>query len=137
MHLGSPTSRIITLEGCPNTLGVAKKQFKQFSFNTSETLLGPFDSSLDQLNLNTPLDFVYFDGNHQKEATLKYFDFCLEHSNSNSVFVFDDIHWSGEMEAAWTNIKKHSKVTITIDTFQWGIVLFTKKKEKEHVVIRV
>jgi hypothetical protein len=41
------------------------------------------------------------------------------------------------MEETWGIIKKHPKVTITIDTFQWGLVFFRKEQEKEHFVIRV
>lgn len=139
MYLGSPKSKIITLEGCPNTLGVAEKQFKKFSLNTAETMLGAFDTSLDKMHTKAPFDFVYFDGNHQKEATLNYFKFCLEHSSPNALFIFDDIHWSREMESAWTHIKEHPKVATTIDTYQWGIVMLTAEKEieKEHFIIRV
>lgn len=137
ISLGNSDSKITTLEGCPNTMDVAKKQFNHFGFNNIETIIGEFDSSLNKLNLKSTLDFVYFDGNHQKEATLKYFEFCLQHINNNSVFVFDDIHWSKSMEEAWTEIKKHSKVKVTIDTYQWGIVFFRKEQEKEHFIIRV
>ena len=139
MYLGSPKSKIITLEGCPNTLGVAKNEFKKFSLNTVETMLGAFDTSLDKIHSKAPFDFVYFDGNHQKEATLTYFQFCIEHRSPNAVFVFDDIHWSREMESAWTHIKEHPTVAATIDTYQWGIVMFTEEKEikKEHFIVRV
>jgi hypothetical protein len=41
------------------------------------------------------------------------------------------------MEAAWEIIKNHSKVTVTIDTFQWGLVFFRYEQEKEHFVIRI
>ncbi len=41
------------------------------------------------------------------------------------------------MEEAWEEIKKHPKVKVTIDTFQWGIVFFRKEQEKEHFIIRV
>ena len=54
-----------------------------------------------------------------------------------SVWIFDDIHWSKDMEEAWEIIKNHPQVTVTIDTFQWGIVFFRKEQEKEHFVIRV
>jgi len=40
------------------------------------------------------------------------------------------------MEAAWEIIKTHPKVTVTIDTFQWGLVFFRKEQPKEHFVIR-
>jgi len=137
MHFGNSKTEIITLEGCPNTISVAQHQFEHFAFNNIKTITGEFDATLHKLNLNTSLDIVYFDGNHQKEATLKYFKFCLQHINNNSVFIFDDIHWSKNMEEAWEEIKRHSKVKVTIDTFQWGIVFFRKEEEKEHFTIRV
>jgi predicted O-methyltransferase YrrM len=137
LHLGNPTSKITTLEGCLNTMNIAKNQFKELNFNNIETITGEFDSTLKDLNLNTTFDLAYFDGNHQKDATLRYFQFCLQYANSNSVFVFDDIHWSKSMEEAWNEIKKHSKVKVTIDTYQWGIVFFRKEQKKEHFIIRI
>jgi hypothetical protein len=41
------------------------------------------------------------------------------------------------MEKAWEEIKNHPKVTVTIDTFQWGIVFFRYEQLKEHFVIRI
>jgi predicted O-methyltransferase YrrM len=80
---------------------------------------------------------IYFDGNHSKEATLEYFELLLPTINNETVWIFDDIHWSPAMEAAWEVIKNHPKVTVTIDTFQWGIVFFRTEQPKEHFVIRV
>ncbi|TDA94761.1 class I SAM-dependent methyltransferase, partial [Halomonas marinisediminis] len=45
--------------------------------------------------------------------------------------------WSKGMQEAWTHIKKHPKVTVSIDTFYWGIVFFRKEQEKEDFVIRL
>jgi hypothetical protein len=56
---------------------------------------------------------------------------------NETLWIFDDIHWSIEMEEAWEKIQQHPKVTVTIDTFQWGIVFFRKEQPKEHFVIRV
>jgi predicted O-methyltransferase YrrM len=137
LHLGNPDAKIITLEGCPNTMQIAKDQFEMFTFKNIQMITGEFNTSLRNIKPEASLDLVYFDGNHQKEATLKYFEYCLLHVNNNSVFVFDDIHWSKSMEEAWEIIKKHQKVKVTIDTFQWGIVFFRKEQEKEHFIIRV
>ena len=41
------------------------------------------------------------------------------------------------MELSWDIIEKHPKVTVTIDTFQWGLVFFRREQEKEHFIIRV
>ena len=56
---------------------------------------------------------------------------------NESIWIFDDIHWSDDMEEAWEIIKNHPKVTVTIDTFQWGIVFFREEQKKEHLAIRV
>jgi hypothetical protein len=32
-------------------------------------------------------------------------------------------------------IKLHPKVTVTIDTFQWGLVFFRKEQPKEHLLL--
>jgi hypothetical protein len=58
-----------------------------------------------QFTLNTEhFALIYFDGNHQKKATLDYFDLLLPITN-NTVWIFDDIHWSSEMDEAWEMIK--------------------------------
>jgi len=137
LHIGNPTAKITTLEGCKNTAEIAQKQFEKFSFVNIDVLIGEFTKTLSTLKFENSLDMVYFDGNHQKEATLKYFHHCLQFINNDSFFIFDDIHWSKDMESAWSAIKKHPKVKVTIDTFQWGIVFFRKEQEKEHFIIRV
>ena len=82
-------------------------------------------------------DFIYFDGNHTRIATLEYFESSLSSINNNSVLLFDDIHWNKEMELAWQDIKNHTQVTVTIDTYQWGFVFFRKEQQKEHFIIRL
>ena len=80
---------------------------------------------------------IYFDGNHSKKATLDYFEILLPTITNETIWIFDDIHWSAEMEESWEIIKIHPKVSVTIDTFQWGLVFFRKEQEKEHFVIRI
>ncbi|MCC8358499.1 O-methyltransferase [Salinimicrobium sediminilitoris] len=87
--------------------------------------------------LNTKYSLLFIDGNHQKEATLAYFEKLLATVHNDSVMIFDDIHWSRGMEEAWEEIKAHPQVRVSIDTFQWGMVFFRREQEKEHFVIRV
>ncbi|CAM4418010.1 O-methyltransferase [Flavobacterium terrigena] len=144
LSLGKKNSKIITLEGCPNTLAIAEKMFQVSSFklpkNTIQFVNTEFSSYFKNLKpetLNKPqiFDLIYFDGNHSQKATLEYFELLLPTITNDSVWIFDDIHWSEEMENTWETIKKHPKVKVTIDTFQWGIVFFRAEQEKEHFVI--
>lgn len=145
LSLGNINSKIITLEGCPNTIATAKKMFQVSSFkfpnNNVEFVNTEFNLYFENfkpetLNLKPQIfDLVYFDGNHSKKATLAYFEALLPTISNDSVWIFDDIHWSAEMEEAWEIIKNHPKVSVTIDTFQWGIVFFRAEQQKEHFII--
>ena len=88
-----------------------------------------------ELKEHNQLDFVFFDGNHKKKPTLSYFKQCLEVAHEDSIFIFDDIYWSTEMTEAWQEIKKHPKVTLSIDCFEMGIVFFKKEQAKEHFTV--
>lgn len=136
LSLGNSKSKIITIEGCPNTSKIASKQLSKFGVNNVELVTGNFNAELKSLQHNT-YDFIFFDGNHQKEATLTYFNTLLKTAHNDSVFIFDDIYWSKGMTQAWEIIKQHPKVTVTINTFFWGIVFFRKEQKKEHFTIRL
>lgn len=130
-------AKIITLEGCPETAKQAQLQFQKFNFNTIRSEITEFSTYLQNSTLNTEhFSLIYFDGNHSKKATLDYFEVLLPTITNETVWIFDDIHWSPEMEEAWKIIKNHPKVTVTIDTFQWGLVFFRREQPKEHFVIR-
>jgi predicted O-methyltransferase YrrM len=142
LALANQNAKITTLEGCPNTSNQAQEQFQNTNLNNNiEFVISEFSTYLNnnkQQTINNKqqiFDFVYFDGNHSKKATLDYFKLLLPTISNDSVWIFDDIHWSQDMEEAWTEIKNHPQVTVTIDTFQWGIVFFRKEQAKEHFVI--
>jgi predicted O-methyltransferase YrrM len=137
LSFGNPKAKITTLEGCPNTMAIAKTQFQKFGLTDVNSVVTEFNGYLHNCQLNTEhCQLIYFDGNHQKQATLDYFELLLPTVTNDTVWIFDDIHWSAEMEEAWEIIKNHPKVTVTIDTFQWGLVFFRREQEKEHFVIR-
>jgi predicted O-methyltransferase YrrM len=80
---------------------------------------------------------VFIDGNHRKQPTLDYFNQLLPRSTDTTILIFDDIHWSGEMEAAWEQIKQDPAVTLTIDLFFIGIVILNRNiKVKQHFSIK-
>lgn len=137
LSLGNPDSKITTLEGCPETAGIAKSRFDEFGLKNARAVVTQFENYLKTCVLpSAGLQLIYFDGNHQKDATLDYVDLLLPTITNETVWIFDDIHWSAEMEQAWEIIKQNPKVTVTIDTFQWGLVFFRNEQAKEHFVLR-
>lgn len=136
LSLGNPEATITTLEGCPETAKIAKQQFDTFEFKNIQSEITEFEHFLNQQPTTSNQQLIYFDGNHSQKATLRYFELLVPTITNDSVWIFDDIHWSADMESAWETIKNHPEVTVTIDTFQWGLVFFRKEQEKEHFVIR-
>ena len=132
---------VTSIEGCPRTAAVAEQQFRRLGLQNIDLRTGEFREVLQQLlsEYPQPLPFslVFVDGNHQKAATLEYFHTLLPTAHNDSVFIFDDIHWSRGMEEAWEEIKKHPAVSVSIDTFFWGLVFFRKEQVKQDFVIRV
>lgn len=127
--------QFITLEGCAATAAVAQTAFEKYNAN-AEVITGNFDETLEPtLNRFPRLDYVYIDGNHRREPTLRYFEQCLPKLHNDAVVVFDDIHWSHEMEAAWREICAHPRVRVSIDLFHFGVVFFRGEQPKEHFVL--
>lgn len=136
LALGAPSAEITTVEGCAATSAKAKAYFKDFGINNVIVETSTFEMFFQQ-TASEIFNFVYVDGNHSKEATLQYFETLLKFATNDSVFIFDDISWSPKMTEAWKEIIAHPKVTVSIDTFQWGLVFFRKEQSKQHFSIRV
>jgi predicted O-methyltransferase YrrM len=136
-------AKVFTFEGCPATAAIAQENFNAAQAQTIQLQIGNIDhtlpaflSAMSNTKQNSFLDFVYFDANHRYEPTVRYFELCLQHSHEESVFIFDDIHWSAEMHKAWEYIKEHEQVTLTIDLYRLGIVLFRRKQPKQHFILK-
>ncbi|MBC7693964.1 MAG: class I SAM-dependent methyltransferase [Burkholderiales bacterium] len=134
----SPRSDIYTIEGCLDLVEFSKKLFIEQQARNIQNISGHFDTAFPKLlqSLNH-LDFLYIDGNHAYEPTMRYFTLALEKKNTNSIFVFDDIYWSAGMQQAWKEISAHPDVMLSLDLFYFGIVFFrTEQKNKEHFVLK-
>lgn len=138
-YLASASSdvQVTTLEGASAYARKAGEVFRQLHLENIRQIEGNFDVTLpDVLAAAAPWDFIFLDGNHRLEPTIRYFELLLTHAHAGTVFVFDDIHWSREMEQAWKVIKDHPAVTLTIDLFFIGIVFIRpEQRSKEHFII--
>jgi len=138
LSLAKPDARLITTEGATSIAATARQNFKTLKLQNISIREGNFDQTLSSvISELSSIDFAFIDGNHRREPTEKYFNLLLPVTNNDSILIFDDIHWSKEMEQAWETIKQHSSVRCTIDLFFIGIVLFRQEfKEKQHFSIR-
>jgi Predicted O-methyltransferase len=138
LALGNPKARVCSLEGCPNLSAYARKQLESIEIKNVEIVTGRFETVLEPvLNRLKQIDLAFFDGNHRKDPTWNYFLKALPFKSESTVFVFDDIHWSKEMETVWEMIRQHESVSFTIDLYQFGIVFFKSGFEKQHFVLKM
>ncbi len=138
MAAAKPDLDIVTIDASAAVQSYAMQLHADLGFKNITYVNDNFDSALPNLLLDMPrIDFVYIDGNHTEEATLRYFDLLKPNCNENSVLVFDDIYWSEGMTNAWNKIKADQSVSLTIDLYRMGWVFFRKEKiAKENFVLR-
>ncbi len=132
------TKKLFTFEGAASIAKIAAEQFRDLQLDNVDQRLGQFEKTLPEFIASVSrIDLFYLDGNHQKKPTLDYFNQLLSVAEEPSVFVFDDIHWSAEMEEAWEVVKAHESVTMSIDLFFIGIIFLRKDfLVRQHFTIR-
>ncbi len=132
-----PGVEVQTMEGATGIAKVAEQNFNSLALSNIRITNGNFDDTLSAVLQEGTFDFIFIDGNHRKEPTLDYFQKMLSYIKENTIIVFDDIHWSTEMEEAWKIIQQHEAITLSVDLFFVGIVFFSKEfKVKQHFCIR-
>jgi predicted O-methyltransferase YrrM len=139
MYIASavPASRMVTMEGCAMIADKAAGNFRKMDMQNIEVDVGNFDLHLEKtLATFNRLDFVFLDGNHRQEATMRYFNQVMPKLHPGSIMVIDDIHRSKCMQRAWKEIREHEKVSISIDLFRLGIVLFRDDIAKENFTLK-
>lgn len=135
---GNAAAKVYTCEGAKNIAAIAQQTFNNLQLKNVQLVQGNFAVTLPQLLQQlTIIDFAFIDGNHRHKPTVEYFEQLLQRSHQQTIFVFDDIHWSAEMETAWKEIQQHNKVTLTIDLFFVGVVIINPGvKVKQHFKVR-
>lgn len=136
LALADKNKTVHTIEGSEDILKIANLNFEKLSLKNIQSYQGNFIDHLPLLLSKEAPGLVFVDGNHTKKATLLYFEMVLKKADNETIIVFDDIHWSQEMEEAWQIIKQHPQVKVTIDIFFMGIVFLKRELQKEDFRIR-
>lgn len=79
---------------------------------------------------------IYFSSigiNSITNETIKQLVLTVE---NDSFWILEDIHANAATEALWQTLQQNPKVTVTIDTYHFGLVFFRREQAKEHFIIR-
>ncbi|MGH8911795.1 MAG: O-methyltransferase [Acidimicrobiia bacterium] len=77
-------------------------------------------SLLDRLGR---VDLAFLDGNHQLDATVRYFEMLAPQITAGGMMVLDDIRWSEGMLEAWNRIVARPEASTTVDLGRTGLVI--------------
>ena len=133
----SPEVPVYTIEGCGDLAELACQNIREAGIKNIRIMNGSFDEMIPLIKeMNVSPGLVFIDGDHKKDSVVRYFMDFAGISNSNTLIVIDDISISEEMAEAWELIKKHEKVTATIDLYRMGFVFFREGITLLHYMIR-
>jgi predicted O-methyltransferase YrrM len=135
---GASPSNLLTIEGSASITKVAAANFKSLGLSNIKIRTGNFDDLLDgAIDKPGSVDLVFIDGNHRREPTLRYFNALMSRVSRPAVLIFDDIHWSAEMEEAWATIRADPRSMLTVDLFFLGLIFLRDEfKVKQDFTIR-
>jgi len=166
-YLASADSRnkVVTMEGSEAVLRVAQGVWKMLKLENIEWIQGNIDDTLyniysvqssdvrvqssDVRVQNSEfrcqsseakgerIDLAFVDANHTYEATIRYADFLLNRLTEKGILVLDDIHYSEQMERAWSELKADPRVTTSMDLYHVGLLFVDTHYLKRHYRIRI
>ena len=159
-YLASVDSRnkVMTMEGSEAVLRVAQGVWKMLKLENIEWIQGNIDDTLYNIYSvqssefriqnsdvsvqssevkDERIDLVFVDANHTYEATIRYADFLLNQLTEKGILVLDDIHYSEQMERAWSELKADPRVTTSMDLYHMGLLFVDTHYLKRHYRIRI
>jgi predicted O-methyltransferase YrrM len=133
------SGRLWTFDASRARAATARRVLEELDLESITTIItGRFQETLEPTlrSVDVPIGYAFVDGHHDERATWQYFEQLLPRATRDTVFVFDDIHWSEGMERAWTRIAEDERVAVAVDVGDMGICLLGGDKSS-HVTLRL
>ena len=117
------SGRLVTIEGDGELARRAAESLRLLGLDRAKVRHGRFDVVLPEVcaEMGT-VDYVFNDGHHQEEPTIRYFEMMLPYLADGATVVLDDINWSDGMKRAWRTLSAHPRVEATVNLFRMGIL---------------
>ena len=133
---GNTGSKLLTVEGNKLLFDFASGLFRKNNVKNIHAVHGDFDQIISHLPSKfTDTQFVFIDGNHKYDPTMRYFKYFMERMEEG-IIIIDDIYWSGEMRRAWKEIVRKNRKYVTIDLYRMGIIILRDSVTPGHYVVR-
>lgn len=124
--------RFTSIEGDPAQAAIARDNLAELGLE-ADVVEGRFQDVLDDVaGWLAPLDYVFVDGHHERNATIEYFEQLLPALADGAVVVFDDISWSDGMRDAWRTVSSHQRVSVALDAIAIGVCVVRDAPEGQE-----
>jgi predicted O-methyltransferase YrrM len=125
----------ITLEKRQQHAAIARWVYEKAARTPIDLRVGDYAELLPlALKGMDSMDFVFFN-TRREPAAKEMFELCAQLAHDDTVFVFEGIKTSNIMRNIWISVCKHPKVTVTIDLYTLGVVLFNRKLHKRNYTV--
>ena len=81
------------------------------------------------------VDCFYFHLSDDMEELQEVLQHCFSSARTDAVLIIDDIRVCKAMKTLWKELIQSEKVTVSIDLYDIGILLFNKKYNKKHYTV--
>lgn len=113
--------RFTTIEGDAAQAAIARENLAELGLPV-DVVEGRFQDVLaDVSDRLAPLDYVFVDGHHERDATIAYFETLLPFLADGAIVVFDDVSWSDGMRDAWRTLGEHGRVAVALHLVALGV----------------
>lgn len=131
---GNPGGHLHTVEACPETLNVARKNLKKHQLQNITFYNDTFKDFIAQNT--TVFDLVFIDGDHKSDRLHELLALLDSYIHEETLLIIDDIRWSSDMYEGWKRLVSKEEYHLSMDFFRMGILLKREHQQKEHFVIR-
>lgn len=128
--------KCIALGNIPELAPIARRVFNKAHNNRIDLRTGAYNELLPQaLKDMDKIDFIFFNTSCEQLNNISLFNECVKHIHNDSIFVFQGIKASRKMRDLWKEICARPEVTVTVDLYSLGIVIFNKKLHKRNYIV--
>ncbi len=82
-----------------------------------------------------PVDFLYLHDYRQPSLVRAAFDMCADRATERSVFVVEGIGYSPAMRRLWRDMQCDTRIGITFDLYDLGIIFFDRSRTKQDYTV--
>lgn len=127
--------RCVALENIPAFSTIIQQAFAKLARNPIDLRIGDytdiFPKALEEMG---NIDFLFFNTPYESDSNRQWIRESLRYVHDHSVLVIEGINSNVCMRTFWEEIKASPKVSVTLDLFSLGIVLFDKRLHKKNYI---